>query len=83
MMMIIIITIIIYIDTKNVPNGMTMTKVERRHYLAEEATRLLRREATLLHQIIKEFTTRHVLQNEIAVCAETGPETETGGQGWY
>lgn len=55
------------VNCAELPNGMTVAKVEGGDDLAEEATCLLWSESALLHQVVEQLTTAHVLQNEVTV----------------
>lgn len=46
---------------------MRMAEVQRRNYLSEKLARLFRRQTTLFHKIIEQFTAGNVLQHQIEV----------------
>jgi len=47
------------------PYGVTMTEVQSRYDLSEELSCLFRRQSALLHQIVKQLSTRNMLQYQI------------------
>ena len=51
-----------------------MAEVQRRHDLAEELPGLLGGQSPLLYQVVEQFTSRHVLQNQV-------PGGHGGGRG--
>jgi hypothetical protein len=59
------VTSIWSIENEALPNGMTVAKIQSRNNLSEEPSCLLWSQTTLLHQVIKEFATRDMFQNQI------------------
>lgn len=43
------------------PYGVTMTEIQSRYDLSEELSCLFRRQSALLHQIVKQLSTRNML----------------------
>ena len=56
------------------PDGVAVAEVQCRHDLAEELPGLLGGQPPLLHQVVEQLTSRHVLQNEV-------PGGHGGGRG--
>lgn len=50
---------------KNQPDGVTVAEIQSRDDLPEELSGLFRSQPALLHQVVKQLSSRHMLQHQV------------------